>query len=344
MAKATYLPTGFWLGALIVVGFTLLELSAFPNFHTLFSLTHVLLSLTTLLLLLIFSLRNFDLRYMVPFALFFIPFGLLGGILISLSLVLYLLDHYITQPMSSLISSLFPKKEIETSEYIYERLLYRLEDTRPERIPTPFKDIMRYGNYNQKRVAIEKMLRYFKPEFVPALKMGLEDPSSAIKVQTATALSFIDHKMFDRFTFLNNLRQEDPENPLYLKSFAEFGAYYALSGILDEDRLQNILSETIPIINSYLKKEPKEQNLKLSLAKLYLRKGERLKAKQVLEDLLKVSFEAQAAYLLMGIFYDMEDYEEVKALAKMTLKETENLEGCEYIRNMALAWGNGAHG
>lgn len=343
MAKGTFLPNGFWIGCLMIFGFTALEIYWYTLVKTGFILLHIPLALVSLIVSVAFYFRNFDTRFLIPFTLFFIPFGPPGGVIASLSLILYLVDHYITQPISSLISSLFPMQKMETSEYIYERLLYRLEDTRADRVPIPFKDIMKYGNYNQKRIAIEKMLRYFKPEFASALKMGLEDPSSAIKVQTATALSFIDHKMFDRFTVLKNYSLEEPEDILLLKTFAEFGAYYALSGILDKDRLEDILSQTIPAIKKYLKERPKDNTLKFSLAKLYIKQQDTESAQNLLEELLQTSFDSEAAYLLMDILYEKKDYEAVRSLAQKSLSEDKGLAHSEYIKNMALAWTSGAH-
>lgn len=343
MAKGTFLPKGFWIGSLMIFGFTAVELYWYALGNPGFIWLHIPLSLFTLIVTISFYFRNFDTRFLIPFTLFFIPFGPPGGVIASLSLILYLVDHYITQPISSLISSLFPAQKVETSEYIYERLLYRLEDTRADRVPIPFKDIMKYGNYNQKRIAIEKMLRYFKPEFTPALKMGLEDPSSAIKVQTATALSFIDHKMFDRFTLLKDYSIEEPEDFQLLKGFAEFGAYYALSGILDKDRLDDILSQTIPAINSYLKENPKDNSLKFSLAKLYLKQNKKESAQKILEELLNVSFDPEAAYLLMDILYEKKEYDAVRILAQKSLEEDKSLHNSEYIKNMALVWTEGTN-
>lgn len=343
MAKAVFLPTGFWPGTLVIFFIAFLEISAFAIANSWYLPIHAALSITAISLLVLFHLRNLDTRYLIPFCLFFIPFGPPGAVLVSASLILYLIDHYITQPISSLISSLFPKQKEETSEYIYERLQYGLEDTRSDRVPIPFKDIMHYGNYNQKRIVIEKMLRYFKPEFAPILKVGLEDPSSAIKVQAATAISFIDHKMFDRLIALKNLHLRDPEDPFLFKSFVEFGAYYSLSGILDKDRLSEILSEIIPAINDYLIKFPKEYVLKLTLAKLYLLRDDPMRAQKLLEELLDVSFNPEAAYMLMDILYELKDFDKVKALAQKTLSESKSLENYEYIKSMALAWAGGTN-
>lgn len=341
MPKGSFLPGGFWISTLTILCFTLCEISVYFLLGSMFWQVHAILALLSLALLWTFHKKSLDTRYLIPFCLFFIPFGPYGGALITISVILYLIDHFITQPISELMSSLFPKEQEETSEYIYERLLYRLEDTRADRVPIPFKDIMHYGNYNQKRIGIEKMLRYFKPEFTPILKIGLSDPSSAIKVQTATALSFIDHKMFDQFTGLKNDHLRAPEDPLLLKAFAEFGAYYSLSGILDEDRQIEILKETIHSIHTYLKQFPKETELKLTLAKLYLLQDQRFHAQKWLEELLNTSFNAEAAYLLMDIHYELKDYEKVKELAHQALTQEKSLENHEYIKNMALAWTGG---
>lgn len=272
-------------------------------------LAHGILSIGLLVALAYCIKTEQDLRFLMPFTLFIIPLGPPGGAVFAVALLFHFFDRKYSESFSSLLSGLFPEVAEDRSDLIYDRIIYHLDDPRPDRIPIPFSDIMMYGNYNQKRMAIEKMLRYFNPSFAEPLKMGLTDSSAAIKVQTATALSSIDHQMFDRFITLKKIYEEEPDSILFLKDYADYGAKYALSGILESDRLNMLLSESIPAYHRYIKIRPKDLSAKIQLAKLYMLNDQYLLAKDLLKEVLDDQFMFEASELYLKCLYQLNDYD-----------------------------------
>lgn len=282
-----------------------------------------------------------DLRFLMPFTLFIIPLGPPAGAVFAFALLFHFFDRRYSESFSSLLSGLFPKVTEDRSDLIYDRIIYHLDDPRPDRIPIPFSDIMMYGNYNQKRMAIEKMLRYFNPSFAEPLKMGLTDSSAAIKVQTATALSSIDHQMFDRFIHLKKIYEEDIESIIALKDYADYGAKYALSGILESDRLNMLLSESIPAYLRFIKLRPKDLAAKIQLAKLYMLNEQFRLAKDLLKDVLDAHFVFEASELYLKCMYQLNDYDALHEQSKIL---AEKVPSDMQKESHTFLWAGGIHG
>lgn len=343
MRKHNALPHFFWLSATLIFLFTTLDalLFIYPIMGQLW--LHISLCITLVALSIILGVLQADLRFLVPFNLFMITLGPPGAFVIAGSLLLYLIDRFTTQSISSLLGGLFPSEPEDSSDRIYDRLIYHLDDPRPSRIPIPFKDIMLYGNYNQKRMAIEKMLRYFRPEFAGALKLGLTDKSSAVKVQTATALSYIDHQMFDHFLQLKAKWEEEPENTFALKLFAEYGGKYALSEILDPDRLSMVLDEVIQVYKEYIKRQPHDMTARIALATLYLKNENPQEAKEVLEGVLAIKFRADAAELLMQTLFSLNQTQELIEFANEVCSQLKDRKQDDPTLMTATLWAKGVH-
>ena len=56
-------------------------------------------------------------------------------------------------------------------------------------------------------------------------------------MQAATALNYIDHKMFDANIVLKKKWEEQPENPQAMRAYAVHTEKYIHAQILDKDRL-----------------------------------------------------------------------------------------------------------
>lgn len=282
-----------------------------------------------------------DLRFLMPFTLFIIPLGPPGGAVFAVALLFHFFDRKYSESFSSLLSGLFPVVTEDRSDLIYDRIIYHLDDPRPDRIPIPFSDIMMYGNYNQKRMAIEKMLRYFNPTFAEPLKMGLTDSSAAIKVQTATALSSIDHQMFDRFMALKKIYGEDPDSIIALKDYADYGAKYSLSGILESDRLNMLLSESIPAYHRFIKLRPKDLSAKIQLAKLYMLNKQYPLAKDLLKEVLDDQFMFEASELYLKCLYQLNDYDALHVQSKIL---ADQIPPDMHNESHTFLWAGGIHG
>lgn len=318
--KRTQLPQGFWLPFFVISIFSFLEL------FLLFSLlsfdgkviAHLFLSVILLFFLLFLLKRQKnDPRFLLVFALFMLPLGPQGALVIFVSLLVYLIYIKITEPLVDLLSSLIPTLERDESEIVYERILYHLDDFHPEQVPIPFRDIMSFGTYKQKRMAIDKMLRYYEPDFAPILKMGLEDPSSAVKVQAATAIGYIDQKMFSENIRLKDMLEKDPDNLQRLKHYAEHTENYVLTDLLDKDRSSKMLKLAIQSYQKYLEKEPEDKKALFSLARLFYLSGDDSLSKQILERLLKRTISKEVAFLMLHVLYRLKEIDALQDFAKL---------------------------
>lgn len=261
--------------------------------------------------------QNWDLRFIILFFLFSATLGTSGSGVIFVSLLLYYLYRYLTQTLGDLLISLNPDISKDKSEIVYERILYHLDNFNPNRVPIPFTDLMAFGSYTQKRMAIEKMLRYYRPEFANPLKMGLDDPSSSVKVQAATAINFIDHKKFDENIELAKASEKYPSDLDLLKEYADDTYDYIKSEILDEDRKQKLIHNAIQSYRRYLKKDPYDEEVNLKLAELLFLAKDYKSTKEHLETLLNKKFSRPEALLMMEVFYATKEY---KALQEFALE------------------------
>lgn len=273
---------------------------------------HLLLCLGFLITLFYFHKEQIDMRFLLPFGIFTITLGAPGALTILFSMLLYLLYIKFTPAISDLMSMLLPPMEQDASDIIYERIIYRLDDFHPDRVPIPFKDIMAFGSYKQKRMTIEKILRYYRPEFASALKSGLEDKSSAVKVQAATALNYIDHKLFEENFNLKTLCNEDSSDLDALKAYALHTQNYVNAEILDSDRRERMIQSGVEAFEAYLKKLPDDLDMMLNYAELLYTQKNHLKSKAILNTLLEREFSSKAALLKMKVLYMLKEFEELR--------------------------------
>lgn len=279
------------------------------------AIAHLFLSVALLFAIAFLLKRRVDERFPLVFALFAIPLGPPGALTVFVSMLLYLIYVKITAPMADLLANLIPPMKRDPSEIIYERILYHLDDFHPERVPVPFRDIMSFGTYKQKRMAIDKMLRYYEPAFAPILKMGLEDPSSAVKVQAATAIGYIDQKMFAENIQLKTLLDENPDDIEILKTYAEQTESYASTDILDPDRYKKMLKAAIDAYETYLQSEPEDEKAQFALARLFYLNGDFSRSKMILEKALERRFSIESALLMLNVLYNLKEISALQSFA-----------------------------
>lgn len=304
-----------WLGGLVVLLLTLgqlglwfLPISGLGHFISSGILTVVAVAITA-----VFLQRKADARYLLVFIPFSLGFGAPGALVIALSYLLFFGYLCFIQPIGELLASLVPRFALERVDAVYERILYKLDDFRSDRVPIPFRDVMEFGSYKQKRRIIEKMLRYFRPAFANALKMGLYDKSSAIKVQAATAISAIDHKMFAAHIVWKKRAQEAPHDREIQKIYGEKTLSYAFSRILDDDRQVRMLDEAKRVFEEYLKEKPDDEEVIIDLAEIYAALNHDAMVKQLAERALALQFSSRAALLLLQALYNERDFTKIRA-------------------------------
>ena len=232
----------------------------------------------------IFYQKGRDPRFYLLFMIFFATLGPVGSLISLITIAQYSIYGNIISHLDTLLSNYFPHIFHAKSTEIYERLIFKLEDTENELRPIPFQDIINFGSYKQKRAAIEKILRYFDPRFTPILTTALHDPSNTIRVQAAAAITAIDQHYYDAFLKLKEKTQQDPA-PDKLLDLAKHCEVYANLEILDEHRARKMRLEAIKSYEEYLKHNPQTPEIWFALGKLHQQNGDRQKALSYLEKL-----------------------------------------------------------
>lgn len=314
------------------VVFFVILLEAFAFFYLskrsiILSLTmHLLIVISLIWLLTLFSSKKLDMRYLILLVLFTGTLGPPGALVILFSIILYVIYAKIVTPLKTLIGTFFPESELTESDIVYERIFYKLDEFHPGKIPIPFKDIMLFGSYQQKRISIEKMLRYFRPEFTEALLIGLNDKSNSVRVQAATALSTLDHDFFNEYIYLQNLVKKYPDDLSLLKEFGTHCDEYAASEILDPDRAKKMRESAILALEKYLQFKKEDIQVKSELGKLYLLNQEFEKAKNYLKEIIFEPDCPEIAWInLMHALYELKEFDELQKIAKERYELTSEL-------------------
>lgn len=326
--------------SLFILEILLIWLSPLP----VFILFHLLLSLAAIGYVFFFKKKEWELRFPILCALFFITMGPLGSFFSLLILLLYLVFYRFSPPTSELLESLFPQFYQEKRDILYERLVYGIEDVTKEGGAIAFQDIMAFGNEKQKRNTIEKILKYFHPEFFPALFMALNDASNSVRVHAATAITSLDSRFFEYYLELKRAVELHPDNPKLVLSLAQHCAMYAHSRILDPQREKKMREEAIHAYLAYAKFYPEEQKVHLELAKLYLASKQPKLAKQQLEPAMMVGKLLPSEYYLvwMKILFENQDFSALRYISgQIPLSLLDPKESSfDKLKQLVLLWQN----
>ncbi len=306
---------------------------------------HIILALAAGGIVWWYNRENWSLRIPIVAALFFLTMGPIGAAICLFVVPLYIWDKSHTMSLREIISTYFIQDLLSPSAILYDRITNHLEDIDPSKIPPQFQDLMAYGSVQQKTIIIQKMLRYFNPKFVPILRQGLHDPSNSIRVQSATAISTLNHRYFQKYLDLRSRLEQDNDNPELLLKFADFCQDYAFSGLGDEERTQNMRRYSLVSYEKYLEKYAPTTEIRLSLGRLYLEEeGEVHEAYNWLKPIFDEPHPPVKAYeYMMKALMMMHDYEGVRTLAYKAQKDPLLPQSDEVVQTLLL-WTTGFKG
>jgi hypothetical protein len=254
-----------------------LSLFLFDFFALLFSTSifnyfalHSMASVTSFLVAYFFTKKKWGLCLPYIQTIFITFFGPYGTFMSLYSILFYALFLKNKKSQASLLEELMPKNPFDSTIELYERLKFGLERNLAQNPPLAFQDVMRVGSETEKRYAIEKILRYFRPEFSESLKIGLRDKNHAIRVLAATAIAAIEQRYYQEYLELDEKVRFDPENPEKLKKFALHLQEYAAAEIIDDERKEKLLQTALEIWQRHEEQVWQDAERKLSVAQIYL--------------------------------------------------------------------------
>lgn len=198
------------------------------------------------------------------------PIGTLGLILI---VPLQALLRRRATPFEEWYRALFPDEEPDDNRRLFELISSGRAETAGNVSVESFTDVMRAGSIEQKRAVITLLVRRFRPEFAPALKLALQDPNPAIRVQAATAAAEIESDFLERAIALEAEAKAHPADAARRLALAQHYDAYAFSGLLDSQREHDNRAEALQHYRAVLAQQPTLLGARAAVSRILVRTG-----------------------------------------------------------------------
>lgn len=301
---------------------------------------HVLVVNLCFAVTVLFSYLKWDLRFAIYLTILVSSLGFFGAVVCLLTLLFYSLYIHTAESIKDFFAAIFPKIEFSKVEVLYERISHGLDNYDPDYNPLPFMDVIEFGTEKQKRLAIEKILRYFRPEFAPSLLKALDDPSNGIRVLAATAVNTLDRHFFERYLELEKAAKHEKATPSALLQFANHCDLYAQSQILDESRMQKVVRNAIDAYRTVLKFDPENIKVVAKLSRLYVSEGMTEQALKLLEPRVQnhKNILPEISRWYMAALYQMKNYEKLRGFAQVHSEVPEEKSVPQDIKELILSW------
>lgn len=214
-----------------------------------------------------------DARFPVLLALttgFLGPYGAAGSI-VAMLLHLWYLRH--AHSFQEWFNTIFPSLRVGPTEEIYEDILSGRDESPLRYSVIPFLDVIALGSDAQKRQAISKMTASFHPSFATAFKRALQDPSNAIRVQAATAISKVENAFLEQAIRIERVLRLRPKDADVKLAQARHFDNYAYTGILDPEREAANREAALDAYMAYLAMKPQSLEARLYIGRTLKRSG-----------------------------------------------------------------------
>ena len=209
--------------------------------------------------------------------------GVFGTVISLISTIRYSIYSRDAEAFSDWLDNLFPDEETKSSETLYERISFGLDDKSGEYVES-YHDLMIYGTTLNKQMLIARATRYFKPSFAPILLMALQDDDNIIRVQAAASIATIEDSFYKKYKEHEQKVDEAPDNYMANQLFALFCIEYIGSGILGEKRTESIAEISIQTLHTCMELRPGDENPRFLLGRLHLDLGQPEHAYTVLKQ------------------------------------------------------------
>lgn len=245
-------------------------------------------------------------------------FGALGPLYILGAIFLYLIFGYFTDLPSSYKDLFKIAGKYDLVQTIYERLTYGQDTYNPDKLPTIFLDILVYGTVKQKRIAIDRILRHFRPEFSHSLYKALNDSSNSIRVLAASAVNRLDSQYMQQNHAFEKKYLSNPTDEKYLLNYAFQCESFSRLVFIDDERRQKMRNKAIELFEKYLKQKPTDQQVAVLLAKLYDIRKDYERSASCLEPFIKNPDKAteEVYRWYFSALFQLKRYDEIRMLSK----------------------------
>ncbi len=214
--------------------------------------------------------------------------GLIGALGSLCVLILLPLFKKYAKSFEEWHSLLFPAEIMSSTEALTEHITrtYRDQDTLQPEV-TPYIDVLTSGTTDQKLAMISMVVKHFRPILAPVLRMALNDPNNAIRVQAATAMAMIEEEFTKRTLGIEVAATTRPDSPVTLKTLARHYDNYAQTGILDSEREGEYQKKAIQAYQKFLGFKSEDMEARLAVGRILLKSRSYEEASAWFEKCLK---------------------------------------------------------
>ncbi len=305
---------------------------------------HILLTILSVGLLFFFVKIGWGIRLIMITTLFLALMGPFGAAMSLSIIILYGSTVFFVDPIAGLMKMLMPSITKTKSEEHYDRIQYGMENYDISADPIPLHEVVKFGSVKQKLSAIEKMLRFYHPEFIPVLKLALADSNNSVRVMAATAISSLEDRFHKVYVELENKYTNDPEDPDIILALADHCYEYAHAAVFDENRLNKMKRIAAGKYEEYLKFRPGNGQALMKAGQLYFELGDYDSAENAVKKLSESdeTLTRDVYILLMRIYYEKKEFSRMHRLTGghyVRLSELAEAGGYHEFEDVLFAWG-----
>ncbi|MDT8445673.1 MAG: hypothetical protein RRB13_02095 [bacterium] len=214
--------------------------------------------------------HDYDPIFLLLLLIFTASMGPFGPMIILLSFIVFWRYSKERRSFADWFASLFPEEDLDETEELFQRILSGRDDLSEKGGIMSFQDVFVVGTLAQKRLALTKIAKHFRKDFAPALRMALTDESNAIRVQAATVAARIEQSFVSDLMRLTQQHKKQPTDAEVLLQLARQTDNYSYSGILDGERLEDMIQLTITYYQGYLELRPEDYQTRFILGRILL--------------------------------------------------------------------------
>jgi len=270
--------------------------------------------------------------------LFLGPFGALIGLLFCLY---YPYRIKKGKTFMEWYEGLFPTEYFEEKFPTYERMLAEQEDYSSKAHLVPFIDIMHSGTEEEKAEAINKILLYFRPSFMPALVLGLNDKNPIIRVRAATAVARLEQEALLRREQLEEVIKRNPQDEEAILALARSEEGYSQTAFVSDAEREEMLHKSISLYKKYLELNPTVANERVRYAwLLFLAKDFEESRKEISKAVAETGIDGiNTLRVYLKILFQQGDYQKIRELAAVDYPFLQEQREEEIrLRDILLLW------
>jgi polysaccharide biosynthesis protein PelE len=242
------------------------------------------------------------------------PIGALGTLL---SVCLEGAFRPYASPFTDWYDRIFAEEDELENDAFLERLAIGGDPVSGSIQLTSFRDILAFGSIDQKQAIIALIARRFTPAFAPALRLALEDPIAAVRVQAAAAAASIENRYAQRAIELTRKAERYEATIEAERELATHYADFAQSGLVEEQRAAEAADQALAHFDKVLARQPNDSDALITSAKLLLDKGDAKDAVRRLERAMSVSgVEATTAALYVEALVQLGRFTDLRRAAR----------------------------